>query len=67
MSVVAVAAIFGTFCIGFSLRSELLPTVPLLLVIGTLAAIVMGHSLREKNQDNREDDGRSGSQGPFEG
>ena len=38
---------------------------PLLLVIGTLAAIVMGRCLREKkNQDNREDDGRSGSKDP---
>jgi hypothetical protein len=67
MILVAVRAIVGTFYIGSSLRAELLPAVAVLLVIGPLAAIVMGHHRREKkNQESREDDGRSGSGDPSE-
>lgn len=67
MSLAAAHAVFGIFHIGFSLRAELLPTVPVLLVIGTLAAIVISRYLRErKNQGSREHDGRSGSKDPSE-
>jgi hypothetical protein len=68
MSLVAVCAIVWTFYIGSSLRAELLPAVTVLLVIGPLAAIVISRHLREKkNQDSREDDGRSGSEDTSEG
>jgi hypothetical protein len=65
MSLVAVCAIFGNFYISFSLQTGLLPAVAVLLVVGPLAAIVMGHNLREKeNQKSREDDGCSGPEDP---
>jgi hypothetical protein len=71
MNLVAVCAIFTSFYIGLSLlplRAELLPTLFLLLVVGPLAAIVIGHSRREKkNRDSRQDDGRSDSEDPSEG
>jgi len=52
----------GFRSIGSSLRAELLPAAPLLFVVGTLAAIVVSHSLRQKkNQEVGEDNGRSSS------
>jgi hypothetical protein len=58
MNLVAVCTIFTSFYIGvsvFPLQAELVPIVAVLLVVGPLAAIVMGRYLRDRKNDNRKD------------
>lgn len=68
MSLVAVCAVFGWLYIGSSLLTESLGAVAVVLVIGPLAAIVMGHYLRDRSKGNREDAGRAGAEDhPYQG
>jgi len=58
MNLVAVCAIFTSFYIGLSLlplHAALLPVAAVLLVVGPLAAIVMGRYLREKKKGDQKD------------